>query len=901
MNRERTAGALNLLVLTLFFGSGALALVYQVVWSRMMTHAFGSTALAVGTVLAAFMSGMAAGSWYIGRLADRSPNCLRLYAWLEFGIALSALVAHTALTRMDAVYVAVHDLVGGSTLSMALVRFLAAFLLVMAPTALMGATLPVLSRHLVMSPERVGARLGMLYSVNTFGAVVGALLTGFLLIGSYGIHVPVYGAVAGNLLIGCIAAIASRKKVQAGAGRPSAQPRPDGCADKDATIGAATLALVLFGLGISGFTSFAYEIYWTRSLVFVLGNSTYALTTMLCAFLTGIALGSYLVCVLIDYLGDRIAAFGWTQLLLGVVSALALPLLFSLEGPQSLNRTLADMSDRALPLVLSSFGLAFLVMLVPASLIGATFPLVGQLAVRWRSETGASIGKVYAINTAGNVLGALLPGLLLLNWLGIQKGIVAMSALNVTVGLTVLSTRLRRSSRYPAWNLVLPAVLVLSVLAIARAPLEFQFPSQGERARHQVLYYREGPLATTKVLLDPVRGEKVMSIDGISIGGTGTTHFKQLLLAHLPRLLIDETDTELSVGLGSGILVGESARHAGVREITVVEIEPSVIEGAARFSIENHGILEDPRLNVIGDDIAQFLRTTGEQYKVITADEKTADEYASNGFSYSLDYYKLLRAHLAPGGVVVQWVPSTLPPRQYRMILKTFSHSFPYVQLWQFLPALRLGPFNSILVGSAEPILVSAAAIEHRFERNRAALQSLIPYGLTSAAALVPHFVADERVIREAVAGSELNSYDHPRYDFYLPWDYATDRKQKVIMNQALLLRLKRAAHATFLADVSADGPDPGKLSRPLATEFLYLEAFQRFLGGMSLAEVFRVFDGLLAMAPWNDSLRARIYAQYSHVASTQADPVMRAQLMRRAAALYEDANVARLPSPGAF
>jgi spermidine synthase len=876
------------LVLSLFFFSGALALVYQVVWARMMTHVFGSTAVAVGTVLAAFMGGMAIGSWRFGRLADRSADPLRLYAWLEAGIAVAAMVSHLALDRLDAVYPTVHGLVGGAGALLSLVRFLAAFLLVVIPTVLMGATLPVLSRLLIRSPGRVGARLGTLYAVNTLGAVAGVLLTGFFLIGRYGIHWPVYGAVIGNLIIGGIAWFASlRSAAPLADTMRSAAMSTDKASPQPQEVGNWTLRIVVIGLGISGLTSFAYEIYWTRSLVFILGNSTYALSTMLSAFLTGIALGGYLIRFAIRRFSDRVAIFGGIQVLLGIVSALALPLLFAIDDPQSLGRWLLGISDRAVSLVLSSFGVAFLVMLLPAILIGATFPLVGHLAVRQLQETGKSVGRVYAVNTLGNVLGALLPGMFLLAWLGIQRGILAMAALNVALGLVVLSLTLLRPGRNPAWKAVLPLALVGSLLVMSQAPLQFQFPSKSEQARHRTLYYREGPLATTQVHYDPATGEKHMSVDGIVIGGTGNTQFKQLLLAHLPRLLSDNTAEELSVGLGSGILVGESARHPGVRQITAVEIEPSVIEGAGYFRDENHRVLDDPRLRVVSDDVGNFLRTTPETFQLITADEKTADEYASNGFSYSRDYYELLLERLAPGGLVAQWVPATLPPRQYRMILNTFALSFPNVQLWSFLPARRLGPFNSILIGSSQPVRIDMDAIDRRFARDREAFEALAPYGLTSAETLVPHFVADERTIRDAVADALVNSLDHPNYEFYHPWDYARERVDKVIANQAFILQMKRAAYPAFFADIAPGVADPERLRQTFAAEFRYLEAFQHFLGGIPLSETYRLFDGALAEAPWNDSLRARIYAQYAYLASTQPDPSSRARLRRRADALY--------------
>lgn len=876
-------------VLLLFFASGALGLIYEVVWSRMMMHVFGSTAIAVGTVLAAFMSGLAVGAWLFGPVADRSRNPLRLYAFLEIGIALAALVSHLLLFRLAPAHQFLYELAGSSPAVFAVIRFSLAFVLVMAPTVLMGATLPVLTRHLLRRDSPVGVQLSTLYSVNTLGAVTGVLLTGFVLIRAWGVHPPVYLAVAGNLLIGCLAwLVSSNVKAPVSEDRAVHQPPPKPTQAPAGKVPLGLQRLVLIGLGLSGFTSFAYEIFWTRSLVFVLGNSVYALSTMLSAFLAGIALGGWLARLLVTRFRDRVAAFGWIQVGIGLLSALALPTLFMVADPQTLGARLQGMSDSAVPLVLAAFGISFLLMLVPATLIGATFPLAGQICVRDRSKAGAGVGRAYAVNTLGNVLGALAPGLFLLAWLGIQKGILAMAMLNVGVGLAVLIVQSIRGEHHVAWRLALPAVVVLTVAVIGLAPLQFQFPSEGERDHFRTLYYREGPLATTKVYADPLSGEKYMSVDGIVIGGTGYTEFKQLLLAHLPKLLAEEYSTELSVGVGSAILLGESVRHRGVREITAVEIEPGVVAGAALFEEENHGVLHDPRLRIVQDDIGSFLRTTQELYQVISADEKTADEFASNGFSYSKEYYDLLRQHLAPGGLVAQWVPSTLPPSQYRMVLNTFLQSFPHVQLWYFLPAREQGPFNSVLIGSREVVEIDARRIDRRLQADPDAFAGLAAFGLTSAEALVPHFVADERTLREAVAGEPVNRYEHPRYEFYPPWAYTRDRQEQVRANHDFMLELKLAAHAEYMAQVGAGFADDRRLQRTLAAEFRYLYAFSRFLAGVSLDEHYRLFDDVLAAAPWNDSLRARIYAQYSYLASTRRDPATRAMMMRRATDLYE-------------
>lgn len=877
-------------MLVLFFISGATALVYQVIWTRMMMHVFGSTAVAVGTVLAAFMSGMAIGAWYFGKRADRTQNCLRLYARLEIGIAAAALVSHLLLNQIAPAHRLIFDLAGSVPLVFAAIRFLLAFILIMVPTLLMGATLPVLARFLQRSRTTVGINLSTLYATNTFGAVIGTLVTGFFLIGAYGIHPPVYMAIFCNLLIGAIALAASADRESDRAGE-TLHTTGQGSTDSGSrnVLSKGMERLILIGLGLSGLTSFAYEIYWTRSLVFILGNSTYALTTMLCAFLTGIALGGYAIRFPLKWIRDRATVFGWTQVLLGIFSALALPLLFAAADPQSLNQYLLGHSAQAFRLVFSGFGVAFLVMLVPATLIGASFPLVGDLATRNVSRTGSSVGRVYAINTVGNVAGALLPGLFLLNWLGIQKGILAMATLNASLGFLILFLRMRRQGKQTAWRMALPAAVVFAGLFLSRAPLDFQFPSIGERDHFETLFYREGPLATTKVYTNPENGEKHISVDGIVIGGTGYSEFKQLLLAHLPKLLLDDVSSELSVGVGSGMLLGESAAHARVHAITGVEIEPGVVKGATWFAEENHDVLKDPRLEIVIEDIGSFLRTDSRKYQVISADEKTADEYASNGFSYSREYYDLLKNHLAPGGLAVQWVPTTLPPYLYRMILKTFSESFPHVQLWYFLPAQKPGPFNTILVGSNEPVPVRLDQMRRRLAEEPGAMKSLEPYGLTSADAVIPHFIAGEAAIRNAVKDDPVNTLEHPLYEFYYPWDYARARGSQFIANHALIIKLKLAAFPGFLASQQLGAREIGKLRQTLAAELRYLSGFQKFLQGTTIEEQYRIFDDALAAAPWNDSLRARIFAQYNYIASTRRDSADRARLYKRANSLYED------------
>jgi len=243
------------LVLVLFFLSGACGLVYQVVWTRMLTQVFGITAAAVGTVLAAFMAGLALGGWLLGRTADRSASPLRLYAWLELAVGLSALVAHFLLDRIAPVYVWAYHAAGESAAVLAAVRFVMAFALVMLPTLFMGATLPVLARFVVRRVAEAGRDLSTLYATNTLGAVAGTVASGFFLIGALGIHWTVALAVLGNLAVGLVAWLASARTEPVGARPPQPDPRSEGSAEQ--AVPPWIFALVLAALGVSGLTSFA--------------------------------------------------------------------------------------------------------------------------------------------------------------------------------------------------------------------------------------------------------------------------------------------------------------------------------------------------------------------------------------------------------------------------------------------------------------------------------------------------------------------------------------------------------------------------------------------------------------------------------------------------------------------
>jgi spermidine synthase len=846
---------MNFFVFILFFISGACGLIYEVVWSRMMTLIFGRSILSVGTVLAAFMLGLALGSYFLGKYADRNRNPLRLYAIYEAGVALTAFTTSFLLSRITPVYVWAHATFGAHTPVFIVVRFFIAFALLIIPTVLMGATLPILSRLLVKRLSQVGHELGSLYAINTAGAVAGSIAAGFYLISHLGVHGAINVAVAGNLSVGILAWLASHRTRPASIAdtipeSPSLRA-PDADSQPSITNDGRMRLLVLWAFALSGLTSFAYEIFWTRSLVFLLGNTTYAFTLMLMAFLFGIALGGYWIRFLADIIKDPLRLFGVIEVLIGTFSVFALPLLFFIVKSEAVNSFIVRFSGQLELLALSNFVIALSLMLLPATLIGTTLPLMGRIFVSNLQNTGMTVGKIYAVNTLGNVVGALLPGLLIMPFIGIQKGILLMAALNVFIGIVIILFRWKHATA------AVPAAFVLFLivaLALVRMPVSFQFPSEYQRTIDEVLFYKEGDLVTTKVWVSADTGYKEMSVDGINIGGTGDSDYKQQLLAHLPKLLLKSYHSELSIGLGSGILIGESARHAAINKIVCVEISRDVVEGARYFSEENSNIINNPRAVIVVDDVVNFLETDTERYDIISADEKTAGKYATNSFSYSKEYYALLRQRLAPKGLVIQWMPTDLPPSQYTLALRTFLDGFPHVQLWYFPPIGGFTMTNTVLVGSNDPIDIDAAWMHQVMETDPDSFKGIRKYGLTTAEAVLAHFIGSEETLRRFIPPGPVNSFEKPYYEFYSPSDYAAPQFERDLANHELLLSMRGPDFGRFVMK-EIRGPEASQLISAFQAEGILLNGREAQLRGLPNAEVVQYYDYAIGKATWNRNL----------------------------------------------
>jgi spermidine synthase len=774
-----------------FFLSGAAALLYEVVWMRLLGLVFGHTVHAVTTVLAAYMGGLALGSLAAGRWADRLRRPLRAYGLIEAAIGLYCLATPLMFRATESVYAWVFRGLQPGPLASGLLHFAMAALVLLPPTALMGATLPILARAVVEGPRLAASRVGTLYAVNTWGAVVGTAATGFALLPALGLRRTVWLGVAIDLVVAALALLLERHATATGeAPREPAEAlaAPRGPAVPATAPGRLEVGVALAAIGVAGAASMAYEVAWTRALSLALGSSTYAFTAMLTTFLVGLALGALLVSRLLVRRSPGLAAFGVVEIAVAFLGVAILPLFGRL--PEAMLLVLGSAGVSHASALAAQFGLGFLVMIVPTLLIGTTFPLVIAAVGRGIERLGREVGIVYGANTIGTIAGSVLAGFALIPALGIQRTVVVAAAANLAAGLAVLWVAMRGGSgtsgtsgsavgwlrrrpwlaggaavgafallvaAAPRWD---PRVMTAGVAIYAEV---FRDLSPGEfrrrQERRELLLYEEGLSTTVAVSRSPTAIS--LSVNGKTDASTGRDMATQLMLGHLGALLHPEPRQALVIGLASGITVGAIAQHP-LQAIDVAEIEPAMVDASRFFAKENRNALADPRVRVILGDGRQILEAAAVPYDIIVS-EPSNPWIAGVASLFTREFYESARRHLAPGGIMVQWLQGySIFTDDVRMVLRTMQEVFPDVSVWSPFP----GDF--LLIASSNPPVVDAGAVESRAARSPALREDLAHLRL-DAEGLARRFFLGDADARRFAAGAPLNTDDRPLLEFSAP------------------------------------------------------------------------------------------------------------------------------------
>ncbi|NOY78505.1 MAG: tetratricopeptide repeat protein [Calditrichaeota bacterium] len=824
------------LILFLFFFSGAVSLIYEVVWTRMFGLVFGNTVFATSTVLAVFMGGLALGSYYLGRLADHQENLLRLYANLEAGIGLFAFLIPTLLHLLNPVYIEIFKLFPENPVIFALVRFVFASLILIVPTTLMGGTLPVLSKYFMRQPKgeestvppsakkrkgsepqsnrtasawgRLGRFIGNLYSVNTWGAVTGTFAAGFFMIEKLGVKETIYAAGAVNLLIAMVifwvlSAQTAEEK------RPVQQEGMASLSGKKRLSGLNVQRIIVAGMFLSGMAALAYEVLWNRLLVFLLTASTYAFTIMLLSFLVGIAFGSWLMARVVDRLKNPLLWFAGLEATLGVFGFFSLMILGKSVG-------IFDWAVHAVGVLLwwrwnlVQLFVALVVMLIPTTLMGATFPLAVRIFTRKIDSVGEDVGMIYSANTLGGVLGSLLAGFVLVPALGTQNSLMLVAAINFGIALLIVFQPLREARRlrwmivgvtaalYTAALLWIPKDLFLSVFNISHK-------------NSKIIYYDEG-ITSTVTVHEYSGGKRSIYTNNVQVAGTDfDMRTTQVLQGHIPLLLHPHPKRVMQVGFGTGE-TGHIVSLYPVQAIEGVEISPEVIRAAIYFESINGGIFRNPIFHKVIMDGRNYAMLTQKVYDIIMNDS-IHPNVSHNASLYTVDYFRYCRSKLADDGIMSSWFPLFgLPLRDFKIIIKSFQTVFPHCSVWI---ANNCRNRHALLVGWKKEAPLS---IDYTLMKKKLAdpeiKASLDDIHMGDIFSILDAFVLDEKAAAAFTKNVPVHTDDHPILEFDAPRVEGSDEAVWAKNLEAALAY--RTPVAPFVKDIAPSGDNPDSVRNTL-------------------------------------------------------------------------------------
>jgi spermidine synthase len=687
---SRHDGSIVGAVYALFIVSGFTGLAYEVIWTRLLVRVFGASSFAVTTVLAAYMAGLALGSIIFGRLADRKGGGLSFYGLLELGIGGFAVGSPYLISALAHLYGGSYAMLENHFYALTAVRFVLSFGAILIPTTLMGGTLPVLSKYLATGLAGLTERVGGLYAVNTLGAVGGAAAAGLYIL-------PHLGMADTILLCACLNAGIAATAILLGRNRRflsgALAPEPaEAAGPSDAHRSTSRQVLATFTL--TGFCALAAEVIWTRMLALVVGTTVYAFAIMLATFLLGLGSGSALFARPAQQsrrpgrlLGFTVAAIG-----LAVLGSVA----FYARMPFLYMKLYSDMQPGVKGLLGVQVALSAIIVLLPAFLMGGLFPLVARLYARDVLRVGRQIGRIYAFNTMGSVLGSVAGSFLFLKYVGMETSLIAIGCIYLVTG-GVAVARLGEFRRRSPWLGFAGAAAVITVLAAVAFPrIDAKVLTSGvyvyapvyktveglkdHMRRVAVLFYNEGVAAT--VSLERFRGDLSLLIDGKADASTGLQDMRtQVMLAQLPLLLHPDPDTVLVVGLGSGVTLGSAETH-DVGRIDCVELLDNVVAASEYLQDYNLHCLDDPRAHLLIGDGRNHLLLTHRRYDVIIS-EPTNPWISGVGDLFTQEFFRMARRSLKPGGLMCAWFHTyNMGDSDVRAMVATFVSVFPEASLW---------------------------------------------------------------------------------------------------------------------------------------------------------------------------------------------------------------------------
>lgn len=669
-----------------FLISGFSAILYELIWIRLLSLGLGGVTLITALVSGVFLGGLALGSLVGAKFIDRHfnkgfINLPWFYVGIEVAICIFGFLNWAIFTQV--IYTA------------GWWKFFIAFIFLALHCVILGVTWPAMFKLLVGFGESPKVA-GLIAFLNTFGGGLGALMYSFLLIANIGILGTIFVAVSGNILASIIIVfikLTSRKVI-------AINPRVEEQVSKTQALNlsrSSTFWIIVL-LFIGGFVGMALEIFWMRAFGLIFGSSIYSFSIVLFVVLLGLAIGGLMVRI---FRLEKITVsfLGWIIFLESIFVFLGMMLLpgipYSLVNWQ-LGSGELFLKDQGVKLFLS-----FPVIFMPSLLSGMLLPLAVILFKTHFANAGKISGLAYSINTLGAVLGGVLAAIFLLPSFGLQTGLIILAgALGGVAGLLFIY-----KSKYKIACLMFILIAVFGYFAyskwnskdIASGAFLYGKDVLGGVSGSKQLSYKDGREATISTTWH--EGTTTLRINGKADASDRSDMDTQVVLGHVPILLHSDPKKVLVIGLGSGVTAGAISVHKKVEEIIVLEIEPEVAKVAKKFfSQENYNVVDNPKLELIINDARTYLLESQNRFDVITS-EPSNPWTSGEANLFTREFFELGKSRLNEDGVFFQWLHLyNLRPSEVKSIIKTFSSVFPHMQLW-----VSPDPVDIFLAGKNEP------------------------------------------------------------------------------------------------------------------------------------------------------------------------------------------------------
>jgi spermidine synthase len=756
-----------------FFLSGATALLFEMLWSRQFVTVFGNSSYAISIVLCAYMAGLGLGGLFGGWLADRITQRAIVYGAAVAIVTIWAVAIPMLLDWLRVIVPTLVLLSPDSLLVSTLARFGLSFAILLVPCSLMGTTLPILVRAVTESDRLIGSRIGVLYCLNTLGAALGCLAAGFWMLETFGLRQTNLAAVGINIVI-VIGTIALSKPLageivsaNTNQGKSNVPVHPKQV--NDLQVSSRMLLIVAF---LNGLAALACEVLWIRYLAF-LKHLAYVFPTILCIYLLGMGVGGLMYGLFAGRIRRPAIAFGIVEAMLGLsVSALFITSAMVFAGGPP-------------PMRLET--MVLIIVTLPAVLMGIAFPLLCAIYGNQIATLGRRIGLLYAVNTAGTVLGVILPIFVLVPFLGIQKSIMLISVIYGVTGIAILAGSAKSNLFLTIGTAVVYVAALLFMFAKVPNNLCQQvfFATDFGLAKHtDILFYREGRTGTAIITRNRVDNSRALYIDGTNEVPLFYAHrlcFK--MMGDLAPMLHPEPQEVLMICFGGGIASGATTQLPEVKELTIVDLESSVVEAAKLFSEENNGLLSNPKAHVVIDDGRNYIMMSHRKWPVIISDS-THPKSGDSWVLYSQQFYRQVRGHLTDEGVFVQWIPiHGLCAEEFKIIIRTFQSVFPHSVLWITQGAGEQGRMGiyALLAGMPASLKIDVGRLRDRLDAEPVR-RDLEPFALNTPAGFLDLFFCAEDMLRKWAGEGPVNTDDLP-FTYY-----KTKYSKSVLLNPAQLI-----------------------------------------------------------------------------------------------------------------